>query len=79
MCAYQGVRNVSFSENFAKYQMNDPQNFVFALAQMRQVKGRSKFMGQNFLMKMVVFNFLRTKTCQELKISSKILVTTEVL
>ena len=79
MCAYQGVRNVSFSENFAKYQMNDPQNFVFALAQMRQVKGRSKFMGQNFLMKMVVFNFLRTKTCQELKISSKFLVTTEVL
>ena len=79
MCAYQGVRNVSFSENFAKYQMNDPQNFVFAVAQMRQVKGRSKFMGQNFLMKMVVFNFLRTKTCQELKISSKFLVTTEVL
>ena len=79
MCAYQGVRNVSFSENFAKCQMNDPQNFVFALAQMRQVKGRSKFMGQNFSMKMVVFNFLRTKTCQQLKISSKFLVTTEVL
>ena len=23
-CAYQGVRNVSFSENFARYVMNDP-------------------------------------------------------
>ena len=64
MCEYQRVRNVSFSEYFAKYQMND-QN------------GQSKFMGQNFSMKMVVFNFLRTKTCQELKISSKFLVTTE--